>query len=296
MILNTKQFLAFERSKKTLLRDITMRVYLLVLFLFSTTYSFANNHNFKLAEINQDNLVANLYLPNNAVGVPVVIVIGGSSGGMRTERGEFLAKHGIAALTLAYFRYKELPQRLDNIPVEYVSNAIDYLQNIDVIDKSKVGVWGASRGSELAFLAASYDPRIKALVATTPSKVAWHGMTTASAWSYQGKPVPALSFDRRGQSPIIQRSAQALTNLGRIADAQFKFEQINGPILLISAEQDHIWPSFQMAKDIEGYTKKHNFKHLVTHHSYPTGHFFSEKVWPNINQSIVAYFYKTFDR
>lgn len=276
-----------------------MRAFLLSFLLLNMSYASGNNddiHNFDTIEINQEDLVANLYLPRNSVGIPAVIVIGGSSGGMRTERGKFLAKNGIAALTLAYFRYKGLPQTLDNIPVEYVHNSIDYLETVDAINNSSVGIWGASRGSELAFLASANDSRIKSLVVTSPSKVAWHGMTTPTAWTYKQKKVPSLTFDRRENSPIIERSGKALNNPIEVNAAQFRFDKINGPILLISAEQDHIWPSFQMANDIEEYLSHHKYKYSVKHDSYPTGHFFDEESWPVIRQSIIKHFKITLSR
>jgi len=275
-----------------------MRAFLLLLLL-KTTLAFGSkndSHNFEIREVNQKNLVAKLYLPSHSVDVPVVIVIGGSSGGMRTERGELLAKNGIAALTLAYFRYKELPQTLDNIPVESVLNAINFLETTDVVDASKIGIWGASRGSELAFLAASNDSRIKSLAVTTPSKVAWHGMTTPTAWTYQQQKISSLTFDRTGSSPMIERSVKALKSPDKVSAAQFKFERINGPVLLISAENDHIWPSFQMANDIEEYLSRHKYQYSVKHDSYPTGHFFDEKTLPVIYKSVTEHFNKTLRR
>ncbi|WP_416306982.1 alpha/beta hydrolase family protein [Neptunicella sp. SCSIO 80796] len=245
---------------------------------------------FTTVVIENDTLAGHLYIPANSEGVPVVIVLGGSGGGLSNVKGELLAQNGIAVLSLAYFRYKHLPETLDGIAVEYVINAINYLHNMPVFQTSKIGIWGASRGSELAFLAATHDSRIKSLVVTTPSKVAWHGATTPVAWTYNNLAVASLTFDKASDTAVIDKSSMALENPVNVARAQFRFEKINGPILLVSAERDQIWPSFQMARDIEKYLALHQFKHKVIHQSYPTGHTFSQHYWPAISASIVEHF------
>jgi len=270
-----------------------MRILILLFWLHFLPFSFANNvdkQEFVLYEIRQKNWLGNLYLPKIASEMPVVIVLGGSSGGMRTEYGELLAKHGFAALTLAYFRADGLPNTLDNIPVESVIDAVDYLSSVKSLEASNIGIWGASRGSELAFLAASNDPRIQSLVATTPSSVAWHGRVTANAWTIKGQAVNSLTFARRSSSSIFERASQALKEHEKVQLAQFEFEKINGPILLISAKNDHIWPSYQMANDIQSYLKKLQFKYVVRHDTYPTGHFFNDATRPIVHASIIDHF------
>ncbi len=248
---------------------------------------------YHVRNISEDQFAANLYLPRNQTNLSVVIIIGGSSGGMRTERGELLASQGIAALTLAYFRHKDLPNTLDNIPVESVLDAIDYLQTTEKIDASRIGIWGASRGSELAFLAATNDPRIVSLVATVPSLVAWHGATSSYAWTFKGQPVHGLSFDRRSKKPIYERASHALTDKDQVAKAQFNFNKINGPMLLVSAEQDKVWPSYAMANTIKSQLHDQAHKHPVVHRSFPTGHSFSAELMPEINQLIINHFNKS---
>lgn len=250
---------------------------------------------FSVKEIRQKGLVANLYLPNRSTPVPVVIILGGSSGGMRTEYGEFLAKNGIAALSLAYFRFDSLPDSLDNIPVEYVHNAISYLASANTVDSERLGLWGASRGSELAFLIATTNKRVKSLVVTTPSKVAWHGARSRNAWTLNGQGVASLSFDKTSNKPIFDRAEEALKDSVKVKKAQFAFEEVNGPILLVSAEKDRIWPSYQMSVDIEDYLKSKAFQHRVKHVSYPTGHTFDTGTRPVIKAEILHHFKTSFD-
>ncbi|QUI64347.1 hypothetical protein GSF04_18415 [Pseudoalteromonas sp. A22] len=269
------------------------------LFLIFTLASFslkAENHEYEINKVEYKNLVANLYLPKSEKKVPVVIAIGGSEGGISTgdANGKMIAPHGIAVLGLAYFKEKGIAQTLDQIPLEYFLSAIDYLETVPSIDSSKIGFVGGSRGAELALLLASKEPRIKSVVATTPSKVAWYGMTTAkSAWTFNGKDIPALKLELDENAPLLSRFEAALENKENVAKSLFSFEKINGPILLISAINDQVWPSFQMSNEIEEYLKKHKFKHSIIHNAYPTGHGFSQETAPEIKQSIINHFLRT---
>lgn len=276
-----------------------MRANIAVLFLSFALYlgnAQAFTGGYAVKAVAYKNLVANLYLPNVTGKVPVVIAFGGSDGGLHggDANGQMLAPHGVAVLALAYFKAEGIAPTLDRIPLEYFMDAVDFLGTVASVDSGKIGVVSGSRGSEAALLLASIDPRIKSVVVTTPSKVAWHGMTTArSAWTLKGKDIPALRLGLDASAPGLSRFDAALENEGNVREALFALEKINGPILLVSAEKDQVWPSYRMAKEIEAYLAEHNFKHLVTHHSYPTGHGFSKETAPGIRQSIIDHFLGT---
>jgi dienelactone hydrolase len=241
------------------------------------------------------NLVGNLYLPKVAGKLPVVIAFGGSEGGLHTgeANGEMLAPHGVAVLALAYFKAEGVPPTLDQIPLEYFS-AIDYLATVPNINLAKLGVVSGSRGSEAALLLASMDARIKSVVVTAPSKVAWFGRTKPrSAWTYGAIDIPALSLELDDKAPLLSRFVAALSNAAKVKQAQFPLEKINGPILFVSAENDDIWPSYQMSKDMVDYLNAHHFQYAVTHNSYKTGHGFSKETAPEIKQSIIDHFVRT---
>lgn len=226
-----------------------------------------------------------------------MIAFGGSdaSWGHADANGAMLASNGIAVIGTVYFKMAEgLPATLDQIPMEYFISAIDYAETVSVIDAKRIGVVSGSRGSEAGFLLAILDPRIKSVVMTTPSKVAWSGATTRqSAWTYRGKDVPSLNLPDIDNATQIQRFERALQNIEKVKNAMFGFEKINGPILLVSASNDQIWPSTNMANDIATYLKEQNFKYSVVHKSYPTGHAFSKDTAPEIKQMIIDHFVQT---
>lgn len=256
----------------------------------------AENQQYDINKVLYKNLVANLYLPKTDKKLPVVIAFGGFEGGLHTgnANGEMIAPHGVAVLALAYFKEEGISQTLDQIPMEYFIEAINYLETHPSVDSSRIGVVGGSRGSEAAFLLASMDSRIKSVVVTTPSKVAWYGLTIPkSAWTYKGNDIPALGLELDSDAKLIDRFSVALENKNKLPEALFKFENINGPILMISAENDQVWPSYQMSKGIENYLKNKGFKHRVAHKSYKTGHGFSKETAPEIKKSIINHFLST---
>jgi len=205
-----------------------------------------------------------------------------------------LAPHCIAVLGLAYFREPGLPGTLDRIPLEYFIDAIDYAARAPGIDPERIGMVSGSRGSEAALLVASMDARIKSVVVATPSEVAWRGMTTAaSAWTLRGEDVPALASNGNAAPTQTERFGAALDAVADWPRYRIPVERINGPLLLISAENDQIWPSKRMSDDIVQYLTQKKFRFPVRHLAYPTGHGFSQELAPTIRQSVVDRFVET---
>ncbi|MCV2362515.1 hypothetical protein LNV23_03515 [Paucibacter sp. DJ1R-11] len=257
----------------------------------------AQPFDYEVRPVQYKNLAARLYLPKTSGKVPVVIGFGGSdpSWGFADANGAMMATRGIAVIGLVYFKTEPgLPPSLDQIPMEYFISALDYAETVPELDASRMGVVSGSRGSEAGFLLAILDARIKSVAITTPSKVAWAGMTSPrSAWTYQGQDIPALNLPEMPGSTQIQRFEAALAETEKVKAATFAFEKIRGPILLISAENDQIWPGTAMSRDILDYLKTHGFAYSAVHKSYPTGHAFSQATAPEIKNMIVEHFLAT---
>lgn len=265
--------------------------------LLLSRFCMAEPTEYDIKKVEYKNLVAKLYLPKTSKKVPVVIAFGGSdpSWGMADANGEMMARNGIAVIGLVYFKMDpSLPPTLDHIPLEYFIDAINYAETVPQIDAAKIGVVSGSRGSEPGFLISILDQRVKSVVITTPSHVAWGGMTTASsAWTYQGKDIPSMRLPDIANVPQLQRFAKALEDQEQVRKAMFAFEKINGPLLLVSASNDQIWPSTPMSKQIVDYLKAKQFPHQVDHKIYPTGHGFSSETAPEIKQMIIDHFVRT---
>lgn len=209
--------------------------------------------------VNADGLVATWYPPASGKRGPAILVLGGSEGGEAVSKamGRLFAEQGYGVLALAYFRAPGLPEQLQEIPLEYFRAATDWLAAQPLVDSGRIGLWGASKGGEAALLVASQDPRLHAVVAAVPSSVVWQGINYAnymdnkSSFSLGGKPLPYVPYDTsaafKGVLDLYQRS---LAKIAEHSDAVIPAERINGPVLLISAADDALWPSSVMAKQV----------------------------------------------
>jgi dienelactone hydrolase len=135
--------------------------------------------------VRDQSFVANLHLPTCPSKCPVVLLVGGSSGGLKWSdyMGAILARHGFAALALAYFGMDGLPKELDQIPLEYFQSAFAYIRSHRSLDGDQIGIAGNSKGAELALLLASRDLAVRAVVAFAPSSVVWQSEPSSVAWN-----------------------------------------------------------------------------------------------------------------
>lgn len=214
--------------------------------------------------VSDQGLVGTLFLPAGPGPHPGILSWGGSSGGYAESQAALLASHGYAALALAYFGVPPLPENLLNIPLEYFETAITWLQAHAGVNGERLAVVGTSRGGELALLVGATFPQIKAVVGYVPSGVVWPGNDNSGrpqpgpAWIYRGMPLPFVTTAR---SYFGTRYADP-TDLAR---ATIPVEQINGPVLLISGEDDALWPSTQLAQVAMDRLAQHR-------HPYPDKH------------------------
>ncbi|WP_223786805.1 alpha/beta hydrolase family protein [Marinicella meishanensis] len=230
------------------------------LMLGVSTGSSADNK-YKAKSVDTPEVVGRLYLPtDHEQPVPAIIVLGGSGGRLNQVYAEQLAKAGFVVLALAYFNAPGRSSTLDRVPVETVSQGIDWLLAQPNVQTAGVGVLAVSRGTELAILAAAHDPRIQAVAALVPSSVAWQGQRGSVAWTLGGEDVATLTLPPAGDQTTWQRAQRALQT-NQATQARLPVHMINGPILLVSVEQDHIWPSTAMAEELMQQLSDHPHEH-----------------------------------
>jgi hypothetical protein len=127
----------------------------------------------------------------------------------------------------------------------------------------------------------------EAVVALAPSHVGWAGLDAsgpvdAPAWTFRGQPIPNAptgpypsSHRHASTGAIVLRSAFAavIEDPASFRDAEIPVERICGPILLVSGEDDHFWPSTAMAELAMRRARERGFAHQLTHLRYPgAGH------------------------
>ncbi len=203
--------------------------------------------------------------PGGAERHPGVLVVGGSEGGVPVEKALWLASHGYAALALAYFRYEDLPKNLEAIPLEYFGRAIQWMTERPEISPDRIAVVGTSRGGELALQLGAMYPELKAVVAYVPADVRFGsccgGMANQFAWTWGGHPLGYTTSLYTENMAVKMRAAIVV-------------EHTHGPIVLISGDEDSVWPSsIIMANAVADRLKEAHFAYDVEHLNYPhAGH------------------------
>ena len=241
-------------------------------------------------ELRTGNLRGVVFYPAGKGPHPAVLVVSGSGGGVQETRAALFADHGYVALTLAYFAYEDRPQYLREIPLEYFEQAAHWLQKQPVVDPEKLVITGGSRGGELSLLLGATFPIFKAVVANVPSSQVWSGVGgkdgyTIPAWTHQGKPVlfyvPASRADHYSNPqppkvipiPLTPMFLESMKEEAFIQASTIPVENTRAPILLLSGEDDQMWPSSLFSERVMARLKQHNFSYPYEHHSYPdAGH------------------------
>jgi dienelactone hydrolase len=226
--------------------------------------------------------------------LPAVITLGGSGGGLDWETAAALAGHGYAALALPYFGFEPLPRSLNSIPLEYFEGALRWLARRPEVDPRRIAVHGISRGGELALLLAARFPEVCAVVSVVPGSVVWQGTgkspdgrEAVSTWTFRGEELPFVPYRmfpfklKQAFRVIALRRAVEFLPLHRASlrdrvtaeRATIPVEQIRGPVLLISAGDDRLWPSSEMSRDAVQRLATRRDSPPCIHLDYPTaGH------------------------
>jgi dienelactone hydrolase len=252
------------------------------------SYENIENHNITKKEI-RNKMVANFYKHETNNQRPTVVLLAGSGGNFQHRKAGYLASKGYNVLDLKYFGAKNLPEQLENVPLEYLHTAINWLKNQSTVDASKIALMGRSKGAEYALLYASKYNDVNAVVSTVGSSVTWSSKRyIKSSWSYNGKGVPmargsiteAIRFLKStgGKAQVqLPYMLSAFEKTKRIEKSSIKIENIKCPILLISGEDDLQWPSTMMSNRIKVRAEKYKFKYEIKHYSYENaGHQFDD--------------------
>ena len=190
------------------------------------------------APVNDGELRGVFFIPAGGGRHPGILVLPGSEGGVPSRPAAWLASHGYAVLALAYFHFQDLPPQLEAIPLEYFQRALQWMAAQPEIDSHRIAVSGGSRGGELALQLGSMFPALRAVVAYVPSNVRRNACCGANAqpyaWTWKRQPLAYLPLGLPLQSEMAARAAIAVENT-------------NGPILMISGEEDGVWASSRMA-------------------------------------------------
>ena len=228
---------------------------------------------------------AKLYVQEGAAR-PLLVGLGGAEGGnawasqrWKAQRDRF-EQAGYAFLALGYFGLPNTPQTLDRIALEGIHRAITQAQSNPAVSDQCVVILGGSKGAELALALASHYPDIDAVVALAPADTVFPAHTDAmntSSWALEGEPLPFVPIPWAATWDLIRGDLlavmeRALSDKDGVAAAAIAVERIQGPVLLISAMGDEMWPATQMADRMIARLEQNGFRFPHRHLAVEGGH------------------------
>jgi dienelactone hydrolase len=213
-------------------------------------------------------------------GWPGVVCVGGSEGGHESQIGPalLLAAHGYAALAANWVEPgPDGEVAITEVPLERFAAAVGALAGRHDVDAGRVVATGISRGAEglLAACAGPGMPPLRGVVLISPSSVTWQAVGDAGevpdtgSWTFDGRPVPwrplpagalmpqivrnawRLDGDERAHRPSLLRLRPAYrAGLAAGGGGEIAAERVGAPLLLLSGDEDAVWPGDPMAADL----------------------------------------------
>ena len=215
--------------------------------------------------IDNNRIQGKLYYKESSKPQPLVIHLAGEPGIDYVEvNAKLMASKGIASLALPICGYKNLPDLFKEIPLEQIMNTIDYVTALESIDSSRIGLFGSTRGGELALLIGSMRKDLKLIIAANPCDVVNQSVvkqmtTSKSSWSWEGKALPyskvkkSKVFKLYTNRIVSNQTSQMMKSvyLHNTATQLIPVEQITARVLLLAGESDDRWDSMMMAARIK---------------------------------------------
>lgn len=240
---------------------------------------FAPPKNLFVGTVEREGLNGVFAAPEGARALPTLILLHGSEGGGRDQARNLAMRYaaqGYAALAVNWFAWdlanlKNTPFANADTPIEVIERARDWLRTRPEADVERIGLYGHSKGAELATLAAVRLPWIDAVAACVPSDVIWEGYGLddernkpenrrkdagpVSSWSWKGQSLPFIplrTFVWGQASPYFDNTERyelsRTDHPERAALAAIPIERASAKFLLLGADRDEVWASGKMTR------------------------------------------------
>ncbi|MCJ8167104.1 acetylxylan esterase [Pontibacter sp. E15-1] len=283
-----------NKNRRALIKRLLVTVITVIIILIIGVVLFFNLYNPPLSE-NHGKIDAQLFV-GDSVNQPLIVAFGGSQGGNTwTEdywlemRNKFVEK-GYAVLSIGYFNTKNTPEKLDRISINAIYDTIKKVSRRPEINENRIALLGSSRGGELVLNIASRYKDINAVVALVPSNVSFPAQTltaNTSAWTYNDKEIPYMKIPFKAFWASLQGDSQRISEIiieeqEKTLNGVIKVEKINGPILLLSAKNDELWPSGYMSNQIENRLRENNLKYYYENYLFDGKHHDTKKYFDKV--------------
>lgn len=225
---------------------------------------------------------------------PGVVVLhgGGGARGYEQTYAAMLAEHGYTVLCVEYFGAPGVRDRLRAVPLEEFERAASWLLERSGVRGEQVGVVGFSRGGEASLLVGSQFDSVGLVVAYVPSCYVWPAPSWMDGigegeptWTLDGESLPFLPIDEYVyeddnieaalgvNEPNAATLAVERSSATEKERAAIPVENIDGPVLLVSGQDDTVWPSALLAERAASRLAANDHPWQFEHLSFPdAGH------------------------
>ncbi len=253
-----------------------------------------------------------LFVPNDNVTHPGVILLHGSEGGSAAftwVKAQFLAANGYAALAYCYFdcgANSAAPKVLANVEVHKVFEALAWLKNSPYVKGKKTAIYGVSRGAELSMIIAEKSNSEVDL--TIPNVILAHAPSdiTNPAWSWSWVDRRCwLCYDTEncqswnpscGINPLQGPEGKPMwdtlpawqwNNKELPMKKRIEVERFQGTIFLSVGTADTVWP-YQQTQRIEQ-TLKNGKRNAEVHYFAGEDHIFKTTAGNRLNDLVIEF-------
>ncbi|XP_036405730.1 acyl-coenzyme A thioesterase 1-like [Megalops cyprinoides] len=229
-----------------------------------------------------------LFLPPGPGPFPGVVDMYTLGGGLSEIRACLLAKQGFAILSLAYYRYKDLPKLPNKFDLEYFEEAIMFLRRQPEVRESGLGILSISKSGDLALSMASFLPGVSATVCINACCA-----NTMLPLHYKTMVIPPLNTDltsvkvtESGLLDVREVLVDPLAEENR--GSLIPIERANCRFLFAVSGEDRNWKSDYFAEQAIKRLKDHG-KESWEMVSYPeAGHFLDVPYMPHCGSCMHA--------
>eukprot|EP00127_Corallochytrium_limacisporum_P005977 Clim_evm54s215 gene=Clim_evmTU54s215 len=226
-------------------------------------------------------LRGSMYIPPGPGPFPALIDLKGSVGGLNDRQAAIMSTFGFMVFHLAFFRYDDLPEIMNDVSVEYFDKAVQWMYKHPMTSPKQfgggIGIVGLSRGASHALWMATRNPDlVSTVVLLSGSNV---NVTPPSLLN--GKPFPCAEYD---YTKAEMRDGDVMIFTPALADSvspknpefekiAFPIENLKAAVLLCAAEDDECWDSAKMNDYLVTRARQHNYKFPLRSITYPeAGH------------------------
>ena len=202
-------------------------------------------------------------------------------------RAVILASHGFVVLALAFYAYKDLPDSMMNLELEYFIEAAQWLAKHDKVHQNGIGIVGVSYGAQIALQVAAESSLVSATVGISPFHSVFMPVT------YMGRRIGCreeMTFEvakvvddntRLGRDTIDYDSEEVMKN-------EIEVEKIKGKVLLICGDDDQSCNTTESANRMEMRLALHKRPALMRLDYPATGHLIEVPYMPMCAVSFIS--------